>query len=123
MIWVQQLHTQPLWWIEQLKIIFKKTSKQEKIWENSMYQKCSFGQSHNLQNQYRKSQQDKVKKKKNTKSQIQVCVWGTWRFAELLSDVKSVGEDWKCAHMHMMNWMSGRVAVRYMRLIMLMYSL
>jgi predicted metallopeptidase len=31
MIWVQQLHTQPLWWIEQLKIIFKKTSKQEKI--------------------------------------------------------------------------------------------
>jgi hypothetical protein len=24
----QQLHTQPLWWIEQLKIIFEKTSKQ-----------------------------------------------------------------------------------------------
>jgi hypothetical protein len=27
----QQLHTQPLWWIEQLKIVFEKTSKQEKI--------------------------------------------------------------------------------------------
>jgi hypothetical protein len=36
-IWEQQLHTQPLWWIEQLKIIFEKTSKQEKIQENVMY--------------------------------------------------------------------------------------
>jgi hypothetical protein len=26
-IWQQQVHTQPLWWIEQLKIIFKKTRK------------------------------------------------------------------------------------------------
>jgi hypothetical protein len=33
-IWEQQLHTQPLWWIEQLKIIFRKTSKQERIREN-----------------------------------------------------------------------------------------
>jgi hypothetical protein len=36
-IWEQQLHTQPLWWIEQLKIIFEKTNKQEKIRENDMY--------------------------------------------------------------------------------------
>jgi hypothetical protein len=35
-IWKQQLHTWPLWWIEQLKIVFKKTSKQEKIQENDM---------------------------------------------------------------------------------------
>jgi hypothetical protein len=28
-IWEQQLHTQPLWWIEQLKFFFEKTSKQE----------------------------------------------------------------------------------------------
>jgi hypothetical protein len=26
-IWEEQQHTQPLWWIEQLKIIFEKTSK------------------------------------------------------------------------------------------------
>jgi hypothetical protein len=65
-IWEQRLHTQPLWWIEQLKIVFKKTSKREKIQENDKYQKCSFGQSHNPQNQQRKSQQDPVKKKKNT---------------------------------------------------------
>jgi hypothetical protein len=62
-IWEQQLHTQHLWWIEQLKIIFEKTSKQEKIRENDMYQKCSFGQSHNPQNQHQKSQQDQAKKK------------------------------------------------------------
>jgi hypothetical protein len=30
-IWEQQLHTQSLWWNEQLQIIFEKTSKQEKI--------------------------------------------------------------------------------------------
>jgi hypothetical protein len=35
----QHLHTQPLWWIEQLKIIFEKTSKQERIQENYRYQK------------------------------------------------------------------------------------
>jgi hypothetical protein len=51
----QQLHTQSLWWIEQLKIIFEKTSKQEKIQENDKYQKCSFGQSHNHQNQHLKT--------------------------------------------------------------------
>jgi hypothetical protein len=73
-IWEQQLHTQPLWWIEQLKIIFEKTSKQEKIQENDMYQKCTFDQSHNQQNQHWKSHQDQVKKKQNTKFQIQVCV-------------------------------------------------
>jgi hypothetical protein len=33
-IWEQQLHTQPLWWIRQLKIVFEKTSKQEKIQGN-----------------------------------------------------------------------------------------
>jgi hypothetical protein len=49
-IWEQRLYTQPLWWIEQLKIVFKKTSKQEKIQENDMHQKCSFSQSHNQQN-------------------------------------------------------------------------
>jgi hypothetical protein len=49
-IWEQRLHTQPLWWIGQLKIIFGKTSKREKIQENDKYQKCSFGQSHNPQN-------------------------------------------------------------------------
>jgi hypothetical protein len=26
-IWEQQLHTQALWWIEQLKIVFEKTNK------------------------------------------------------------------------------------------------
>jgi hypothetical protein len=31
----QQLHTLPLWWIEQLKIVSEKTSKQERILENS----------------------------------------------------------------------------------------
>jgi hypothetical protein len=46
----QQLHTQALWWIEQLKIVFEKTSKPEKIQEKDMCQKCSFGQSHNPQN-------------------------------------------------------------------------
>jgi hypothetical protein len=30
-IWEQQLRTQPLWWIRQLKIIFEKISKREKI--------------------------------------------------------------------------------------------
>jgi hypothetical protein len=49
-IWEQQLHTQPLWRIEQLKIVFEKTSKQEKIHENDKYQKFSFGQSYNPQN-------------------------------------------------------------------------
>jgi hypothetical protein len=29
--WERQLHTHPLWWIEQLKIVFEKSSKQEKI--------------------------------------------------------------------------------------------
>jgi hypothetical protein len=47
-IWEQQLHTQPLWWIGQLKIVFEKTSKQDKIQENDKYQKCSFDQSHSL---------------------------------------------------------------------------
>jgi hypothetical protein len=60
--------------IEQLKIVFEKTSKQEKIRENDKSQKCSFGQSHNLQNQHQKSQRDQAKKKQNIKSQIQECV-------------------------------------------------
>jgi hypothetical protein len=68
-IWEQQLYTQPLWWFEQLKIVFKKTSKQEKIRENGKYQQCSIGQSHTPQNQHQKRQQDQVKKKQNTKSQ------------------------------------------------------
>jgi hypothetical protein len=68
-IWEQRLQTQTLWWIEQLKIAFEKTSKQEKIHENDKYQKCSFGQSHNQQNHHQKSQQDQAKKKRNTKSQ------------------------------------------------------
>jgi hypothetical protein len=72
-IWEQQLHTQPLWWIEQLKIVFEKTSKQEKIQENDKYHKCSFGQSHNPQNQHPKSQQDPAEKEWNTKSQTRVC--------------------------------------------------
>jgi hypothetical protein len=46
-IWEQRLHTQALWWIGQVKIVFKKTTKQEKIHENDKCQKCSFGQSHN----------------------------------------------------------------------------
>jgi hypothetical protein len=54
-IWEQQLHTQPLWWIGYLKIIFEKTSKQEKIQEYDKYHKCSFGQSHNPQNQHWKN--------------------------------------------------------------------
>jgi hypothetical protein len=60
--------------IEQLKLIFEKTSKSENIQENDKDQKCSFGQSHNSQNQHRKSQQDQAKKKRNTKFQTQVCV-------------------------------------------------
>jgi hypothetical protein len=55
-IWEQQLHTQPLWWIDQLNIVFEKTSKQETIRKNDKYQKCFFGQSHNPQNQHLKSQ-------------------------------------------------------------------
>jgi hypothetical protein len=66
-IWEQQLYTQPLWWIGQLKIVFKKTNKQEKIQKNNKYQKCSFIQSHNPQNHHQKNQQDPTKKKQNTK--------------------------------------------------------
>jgi hypothetical protein len=33
-IWEQQLHTQPMWWIKQLNIVFEMTSKQERIQEN-----------------------------------------------------------------------------------------
>jgi hypothetical protein len=54
-----------------------KTSKREKIQENGKSEKCSFGQSHNPQNQHQKSQQDPGKKKQNTKSQTQECVWDT----------------------------------------------
>jgi hypothetical protein len=39
-----------------------------------MSQKCFYDQSHNPQNQHRKSQQDLAKKKQNTKSQTGVCV-------------------------------------------------
>jgi hypothetical protein len=35
--------------------------------KNGKSQKCSFGQSHNPQNQHQKSQQDPTKKKQNTK--------------------------------------------------------
>jgi hypothetical protein len=73
----QQLHTQPRWWTVQLKIIFEKTSKREKIQENEKSQNCSFGQSHNPQNQHQKRQQDQTKKKQNTKFQTQGCVWDT----------------------------------------------
>jgi hypothetical protein len=59
----QQLHTRPRWWTVQLKIVFEKTSKREKIQENDKSQKCSFGQSHNSQNQHQKIQQDPAKKK------------------------------------------------------------
>jgi hypothetical protein len=52
----------------QQKIVFEKTSKQEKIRENGKYQKYSFDQSHNPQNQHQKSQQNQAKKKQNTKS-------------------------------------------------------
>jgi hypothetical protein len=41
--------------------LYEKTNKQEKISENDKYQKCSFGQSHNPQNQHQKSQQDQAK--------------------------------------------------------------
>jgi hypothetical protein len=58
----------------QLKNISEKTSKREKIQENGKYQKCSFSQSDNPQNQHWKSQQDPAKKKQNTKSQTQECV-------------------------------------------------
>jgi hypothetical protein len=58
----------------QQKFVFEKTSKREKIQENDKCQKCSFGQSHNPQNQHQKSQQDQAKKKQNTKSQTQGCV-------------------------------------------------
>jgi hypothetical protein len=50
MIWEQQLHTQPLWWIVQLKIVFEKTNKQEKIKENDKSHKCFYDQSDNPQN-------------------------------------------------------------------------
>jgi hypothetical protein len=76
-IWEQQLHTQPLWWTVQLNIIFEKTSKQVKMQKDGKYQKCSFGQSHTLQSQHQKSQQDQAKKKQNTKCQTQECVCGT----------------------------------------------
>jgi hypothetical protein len=70
----QQLHTRPRWWTVQLKTIFEKISKREKIQENEKSQKCSFGQSHNPQNQHQKNQQDPAMKKQNTKSQTQKCV-------------------------------------------------
>jgi hypothetical protein len=60
-----------LWWIGQLKIVFEKTSNQEKIQENDKYQKCFYDQSHNPQSQHQKSQQDLEKKKQNTKSQTE----------------------------------------------------
>jgi hypothetical protein len=59
-----------MWWIMQQKTICELTNKQEKIQENRMYQKCSFGQSHNQQNQHWKSQQDQAKTKLNAKSKI-----------------------------------------------------
>jgi hypothetical protein len=63
-----------MWWIVEQKIVCEQTNKQEKIQENDMYQMCFFGQPHNPQNQHRKSQQDQVMKKWNTKSQIRVCI-------------------------------------------------
>jgi hypothetical protein len=42
--------------------------------KNDKCQKYSFDQSHNPQNQHRKSQQDPAKKKHNTKCQTQECV-------------------------------------------------
>jgi hypothetical protein len=61
-IWKQQLHTQPLWWIEQLKIFSRRLANKRR-YEKMACTKCSFGQSHNPQNQHRKSQQDQAKKK------------------------------------------------------------
>jgi hypothetical protein len=69
----QQLHTWPRWWTMQLKTISERISTREKIKENGKSQKCSFGQSHNPQNQHRRNQQDPAKKQ-NTKSQTQECV-------------------------------------------------
>jgi hypothetical protein len=73
-IWEQQLHTQPLWWIEQQNIVFGKTSKKEKIQEHDMYQQCFLDQSHNPQNQHKKSQQDQAMKKRNTNPKLE-CVF------------------------------------------------
>jgi hypothetical protein len=39
----------------QLKIVSEKTNKREKIQENGKSQMCSFGQSHNPQNQHKKA--------------------------------------------------------------------
>jgi hypothetical protein len=63
-----------MWWIEQQKVIYEKTNKNENIQESDMYQKCFFDQFHNMQNQHPKSQQDPAKKKQNTKSQTQEFV-------------------------------------------------
>jgi hypothetical protein len=65
MIWEQQLHTQPLWWIEQLKIIFEKINKQEKI------QKMSYTRSAFLVNPTtHKISIEKVNKIKRRRSRI-----------------------------------------------------
>jgi hypothetical protein len=66
----QQLHTQPRWWTVQQKTTFEKTNKREMIQENEKSQKCSFGQSHNPQNQHRKSQQDQAKMTQNTNPKL-----------------------------------------------------
>ncbi len=74
------------------KFIFEKTNKWEKIQENDKSKKCFYDQFHSPQHQHQKTQQDQAKEKHNTKSQTQESVWGTWRFTELSSDVKSVGK-------------------------------
>jgi hypothetical protein len=45
------------------EVYFREDQQMREDPKNDKYQKCSFGQSHNPQNQYWKSQQGQVKKK------------------------------------------------------------
>jgi hypothetical protein len=47
----------------QQKIACELTNIQENVQENDKYQKCSFGQSHTLQNQHKKP--NKIKRRKS----------------------------------------------------------
>jgi hypothetical protein len=66
----QQLHTRPWWCTVQQKSVCEKIRKQEKIRENDKYQKYSFDQSHNPQNQTRKISIGKANKIKGRRSRI-----------------------------------------------------
>jgi hypothetical protein len=50
------------------RLLLERLANERGSKENDKCQMCSFGQSHNRQNQHQKRQQDQAKKKQNTKS-------------------------------------------------------